>query len=247
MRLLDGFFDLWHTDRSIETGIQKLKFPLFFRMQKSCRQCSVSFEIMKEDQRFLDLFAVPAPTMCPDCRLQRRLCERNTRSLYYRKCDLTGQQIISQYNTDLPFPVYGVDAWAGDQWDGLTYGRDIDWNRPFFEQFQELLNATPHLALFNTPGTMENSDYNNATGYLKNCYLICESDICEDCYYSNLLKNGKRPAGWTLDRDPFLLETNVAGVFAVGDVRDGAVRRVANSVGEGSIVLHFVRQYLANR
>ena len=63
----------------------------------------------------------------------------------------------------------------------------------------------------------------------------------------NLLSDGKRPAGWTLDRDPSLLETNVPGVFAVGDVRDGAVRRVANSVGEGSIVLYFINQYLANR
>jgi thioredoxin reductase (NADPH) len=50
-----------------------------------------------------------------------------------------------------------------------------------------------------------------------------------------------------LDRDPYLLETSVPGVFAVGDVRDGAVRRVANSVGEGSIVLYFVRQYMRNR
>jgi thioredoxin reductase (NADPH) len=63
----------------------------------------------------------------------------------------------------------------------------------------------------------------------------------------NLLRDGKRPPGWTLDRDPTLLETNVPGVFAVGDVRNGAVRRVANSVGEGSIVLYFVNQYLANR
>lgn len=63
----------------------------------------------------------------------------------------------------------------------------------------------------------------------------------------NLMRDGKRPAGWALNRDPYLLETNIPGVFAVGDVRDGAVRRVANSVGEGSIVLYFVRQYLANR
>jgi thioredoxin reductase (NADPH) len=63
----------------------------------------------------------------------------------------------------------------------------------------------------------------------------------------NLLRDGRRPAGWNLDRDPALLETSVPGVFAVGDVRDGAVRRVANSVGEGSIVLYFINQYLANR
>lgn len=64
---------------------------------------------------------------------------------------------------------------------------------------------------------------------------------------ANLLQNQKRPAGWNLDRDPYLLETNVPGVFAVGDVRDGAVRRVANSVGEGSVVLYFIHQYLQHR
>jgi thioredoxin reductase (NADPH) len=64
---------------------------------------------------------------------------------------------------------------------------------------------------------------------------------------ANPMKNAKRPLGWNLDRDPYLLETNVPGVFAVGDVRDGAVRRVANSVGEGSVVLYFIHQYLRNR
>jgi thioredoxin reductase (NADPH) len=64
---------------------------------------------------------------------------------------------------------------------------------------------------------------------------------------NNLLDGGKRPAGWTANRDPYLLETSVSGVFAVGDVRDTAVRRVANSVGEGSIVLYFIRQYMRNR
>ena len=63
----------------------------------------------------------------------------------------------------------------------------------------------------------------------------------------NLLKGGKRPAEWKPQRDPYLLETSMPGVFAVGDVRDGAVRRVANSVGEGSIVLYFIRQHMANR
>jgi thioredoxin reductase (NADPH) len=60
-----------------------------------------------------------------------------------------------------------------------------------------------------------------------------------------LLKNGERPKGWQLDRDPTLLETSVAGVFAVGDVRHGSVKRVASGVGEGSIAIQFVHQYLA--
>ncbi len=61
----------------------------------------------------------------------------------------------------------------------------------------------------------------------------------------DLMHDGKRPAGWSVDRDPFLLETNVPGVFAVGDVRHGSVKRVASGVGEGSIAVQFVHQHLA--
>jgi thioredoxin reductase (NADPH) len=61
----------------------------------------------------------------------------------------------------------------------------------------------------------------------------------------DLLKDGKRPEGWTLDRDPGLLETNVPGIFVVGDVRHGSVKRVASGVGEGAVVVQFMHQYLA--
>ena len=49
---------------------------------------------------------------------------------------------------------------------------------------------------------------------------------------------------WTLDRDPYLLETSVPGVFACGDVRFGPVKRVAAAVGEGSMAIAFVHQFL---
>jgi thioredoxin reductase (NADPH) len=49
---------------------------------------------------------------------------------------------------------------------------------------------------------------------------------------------------WPLDRDPYLLETSVPGIFACGDVRSGPVKRVAASVGEGSMAIAFVHQYL---
>jgi thioredoxin reductase (NADPH) len=62
---------------------------------------------------------------------------------------------------------------------------------------------------------------------------------------ADLIRGGKRPKGWPLDRDPGLLETSVPGVFAVGDVRCGSVKRVASGVGEGSIAIQFVHQYLA--
>ena len=61
----------------------------------------------------------------------------------------------------------------------------------------------------------------------------------------DLIRDGERPKGWGLDRDPFLLETNVPGIFAVGDVRHGSVKRVASGVGEGSVAVQFIHQYLS--
>jgi thioredoxin reductase (NADPH) len=61
----------------------------------------------------------------------------------------------------------------------------------------------------------------------------------------DLIQNGrKRLKGWTLDRQPLLLETNVPGIFAAGDVRHGSTKRVATGVGEGSLVVQLIHQYL---
>jgi thioredoxin reductase (NADPH) len=61
----------------------------------------------------------------------------------------------------------------------------------------------------------------------------------------DLRTDGKLPAIWKQKRDPYLLETSLAGVFAVGDVRHGSVKRCASAVGEGSIAIQFVHQHLA--
>ncbi len=61
----------------------------------------------------------------------------------------------------------------------------------------------------------------------------------------DLMKDGKRPQGWKLERDPMMLECSVPGVFVAGDVRRSSVKRVASGVGAGSIAVQFVHQYLA--
>ena len=160
-------------------------------MIKTCRSCDLKFEITPADRDFYAKIDVPEPGNCPRCRLIRRLQERNTRRLYYRKCDYSGEKIISQFHENLPFPVYKPDTWWSDKWDPLQYGRDFNFRRSFFDQFRELKQKVPHQGLYVISGTMENSDYTNCTGYLKNCYLIFESDYDEDCYYSNLLKNSR--------------------------------------------------------
>ena len=61
----------------------------------------------------------------------------------------------------------------------------------------------------------------------------------------DLLREGKPPQGWPLERVPFLLETSVPGIFAAGDIRHGSVKRVASGVGEGSIAVQFIHQHLS--
>jgi thioredoxin reductase (NADPH) len=60
----------------------------------------------------------------------------------------------------------------------------------------------------------------------------------------DLFVDGKRPAGWKLKRDPYLMETSVPGIFSAGDVRHGVMRRVASAVGQGSTAINFVHEYL---
>jgi thioredoxin reductase (NADPH) len=71
------------------------------------------------------------------------------------------------------------------------------------------------------------------------------ADIALDDHRFVLTGTGVKAAGrWELDRDPYLLETSVPGIFACGDVRSGPVKRVAAAVGEGSMAIAFVHQYL---
>ncbi len=66
----------------------------------------------------------------------------------------------------------------------MDYGREFDFNRPFFEQYKELCLAVPHMNLFTGYQYDENCDYTNYSGKNKNCYLIFDCDEDRDCMYS---------------------------------------------------------------
>src|SRR5437764_1072476 len=124
-----------------------------------CQNCKKDFIIEPDDFGFYEKIKVPPPTFCPECRYIRRLLDRNEYNFYKRKCDATGKDIISIYRSDAPFQVYDQTYWKSDSFDALEYGRNFDFNKPFFEQYEELRRAVPHVALvnFNSP----NSEYTN--------------------------------------------------------------------------------------
>ena len=141
-------------------------------MTKQCTKCSKSFKLTQWDLEFYQRIDVPQPTLCPDCRQQRRLAWRNEHSLYNRRCDLCQRDSISIYPTNSPFTVYCHDCWWSDRWNALSYGQKIDWSRPFFEQWKELRDQVPHYSRLVIEATMQNSDYINTCSAAKNCYLI---------------------------------------------------------------------------
>jgi len=63
----------------------------------------------------------------------------------------------------------------------------------------------------------------------------------------DLLVDGRRPPGWSLDRDPYYLESSLPGVFVAGDVRAESVKRVASAVGEGAMAVTLVHRYLEDQ
>lgn len=104
-------------------------------------------------------YTMPSPTLCPEERQRRRFAWRNERKLYHRKCDKTGNQIISIYSPDKEYTVYDHRIWWGDEWSAFDYGQKFDFNRGFFEQFDELMHRVPLLSIYNLDS--ENSDYTN--------------------------------------------------------------------------------------
>ena len=156
---------------------------------KVCQNCKSSFLIDASDFSFYEKIKVPPPTFCWKCRLARRLIWRNERSLRKKACDLCKRSVISMYKLDAPFPVYCHDCWWSDQWDPLSYGRDYDFSKPFFEQFAALQEVVPKPSSYAT-GNVD-SEYCNYTAHMKEGYLMFGSWFSENCGYGQTVLESK--------------------------------------------------------
>ena len=151
--------------------------------KRKCQNCNREFAIEPEDLAFYDKIKVPPPTWCPECRMVRRLQFRNERTLYRFTCELCGEPGISMYPDTAPFPVYCANCWYSDKWDQLSYARDYDFSRPFFEQWKDLFFKVPKASIFHR--NVENAKYSNIVGESKNLYLSYSSTKnSENVYYS---------------------------------------------------------------
>ncbi len=166
---------------------------------RKCQNCKQNFVIEPEDFNFYERIKVPPPTFCPQCRFQRRLAFFNLINLWKRKCDLCGKESLSAYPPDAPFKVYCPPCWWSDKWDPFEYGRDYDFTRPFFDQWNELFREVPHLGLLVEHNVFETSPYTNYAGSLKNCYLLFNAEFDENC-----------ETGYYLFRNNFLFDVSLA-------------------------------------
>ncbi len=147
--------------------------------QKICKQCGKEFVVEDENLNFYKkisptfagkTFEILAPSLCPDCRAIRRYIWRNERALYKRKSDKSGREIVTVYAPDKTnLKVYSIDEWWADDWDALEYGHDFDFTKPFFEQFKNLVESVPLMALRNTKSV--NCDFVNYTSECRDCYM----------------------------------------------------------------------------
>ena len=167
-------------------------------MNKTCKQCSAGFEIADDDLAFYKkmsptfagkVFEIPAPTLCPDCRQQRRLAWRNERNLYKRKCDLCQKEIATIYPKNSPYTVFCQECFWSDKWNPQDFGQDYDPSRSFIEQVKEIQQKAPRLALLNTYS--ENSEFTNHASKNKDCYLVFASFDNERVMYSRKTRNSK--------------------------------------------------------
>jgi hypothetical protein len=148
---------------------------------RQCAQCKTNFTVQPEDFEFYKKIDVPAPTWCPDCRAQRRMIFRNERNWHRVTCAATGKNVLSSIAPERGFTIYEQNYYKSDAWDPLSYGRDVDMQRPFLVQFLELFKAVPEPNLIQKNNV--NSDYSNQSLNLKNCYFCAGVDTAEDSAY----------------------------------------------------------------
>jgi len=165
---------------------------------KNCKQCEKEFIVEDEDLKFYENisptfdgqhFAIPSPTLCPDCRMRRRVAWRNERNLYKRKCDLCQKQIVALYEQESPFTVYCQECFWSDKWDPTKFALEYDSSKSFIEQVKEIQKKAPRLALLNS--LSENSEFTNHSARNKDCYLVFSSFECERIMYCQKTRNSK--------------------------------------------------------
>jgi len=161
---------------------------------KQCKQCNASFDITDKDLEFYEKvsptfnwkkYSIPTPTLCPECRQQRRLSFRNERKLYKGKCDLCNKNIISIFSPDKANNIYCSNCWFSDKWKLMLNSQNYNFKNLFFEQLKYLVTKQPHI--WNNVVNWLNSNFNTFCQWINDCYLCSRVADSDNIYYSYLV------------------------------------------------------------
>ena len=156
---------------------------------RKCGECGGEFRIEPEDIEFLKKFSVPSPTLCPACRLRRKLAYRiNMLPVFYKKsCAAPGhsEKVLAFYPEDNPIPVYDDSFYLSDKWDPISFGIDFSPGAPFFEEFYKFAVKVPHQTLQRDPRGI-GCEYTISGLSSKNCYIATSPIRSENVYYARL-------------------------------------------------------------
>jgi hypothetical protein len=148
---------------------------------KICQNCKKDFIIEVEDFNFYEKMKVPAPTWCPECRLIRRLANREERSFFKDVCDLCGKDVVSLFSPESNLTVYCSECWWSDDWDGILYGKEYDFSKTFFQQLRDLQQVVPNQATNGRNST--NCKYSHGQIRSKDCVFVFGGFQTVNCYY----------------------------------------------------------------
>lgn len=166
---------------------------------KICKKCNTDFEITDNDLEFYNKispkigwinYIIPSPTLCPDCRTQRRLSFLNQFKLYKNTCLRCNKSIVSRIAPTWKIKNYCNECWSKDDWDQLQYWIEPDFNKSMFSQFGYLVQNTPFQNLiWSSSNIKNNSIYTNHTSEIHNSYFVFEANRINDSMYSFWIKN----------------------------------------------------------
>ncbi len=161
-------------------------------MAPTTKTCTVSGKVFTIDERDLAFYAkinVPLPTLCPEERERRRWAWRG-KNFHIRKCDKCQGPAMSYFSPNInTIKTYCETCFLGDE--AVTdLEADFDFSRPFFEQFMELYYQVPKNA-GNIGHENQNSQYIICSCRNRDCYLVDETDECQDCAFCYNVQNCK--------------------------------------------------------
>lgn len=157
-----------------------------------CFDCEKEFKIEEGDISLLKILRTPAPTHCPDCRHRRRLSFSNYSNIYKRKCDVPEHQdiMISPVAPIMPWITYDYDTYYSDSWDPFSYGRAVNSDDTFFDQFLSLMKVVPQPGVRRGKNSV-NSDFCFYGESLKDGYYVFGGRRSENILFSTSIYDSK--------------------------------------------------------